>query len=268
MTDYQNGRAKRLPWPEHVTAAGFKSHSNFFVGSDGSALTKSLLSIRSMVGAGFLLAFFLPKPIVGIVAAALTLPQLILTLARHFRIIDDPFRKAHPVFRGRYCADIEGDFCVFHIGAILNGKVPSEKFKELGDAFNEMVKELEADPEKFGFLGASNYISANQSVDTIMSIQYWRSQEQLNAYARDHLSKHLQGMMWTSRVVRDSAHFGIWHESYSVRAGQYESIYINCPQILLGKAGKLVPAAGHRKTARGRLGVTDGADLDEHNLAK
>ena len=209
----QNTTTKPIPWPEHLSGPNFKSNSNFFVGYDGSAFLKSLLSIRSMVGAGLIIALFLPKPIVGIVAATMTVPQLILTLARRFGIIDDPLRKAHPVFRGRYCADIEGDFCVFHIGGVLNGNIPSDKYNEVAKAFEEMVKELEADPQKYGFLGASIYVSANRTVDSIMSIQYWRSQEQLNAYARDHLSKHLQNMIKSSQYVKDSAHFGFWHES-------------------------------------------------------
>jgi len=53
-----------------------------------------------------------------------------------------------------------------------------------------------------------------------------------------------------------------------VRDGEYESIYVNCPQILLGKAGNVVPAIGHKKTARGRLGKTDGTDLDHHDIPK
>jgi hypothetical protein len=36
--------------------------------------------------------------------------------------------------------------------------------------------------------------------------------------------------------------------------------------MLLGKAGRVVPATGRRRTARGRLGVTDGNDLNEFNL--
>lgn len=46
---------------------------------------------------------------------------------------------------------------------------------------------------------------------------------------------------------------GIWHETYSVAAGQYESVYINMPAFGLGKAGLLVPATGRASTAAGRI---------------
>ena len=47
--------------------------------------------------------------------------------------------------------------------------------------------------------------------------------------------------------------FGIWHETYWIAAGQYEAIYNNMTAFGMGKAGKLVPASGHRSTAAGRL---------------
>ncbi len=45
---------------------------------------------------------------------------------------------------------------------------------------------------------------------------------------------------------------GIWHETYLVRAGEYEAIYGNMPPFGLGKAGRLVPLA-EAKTARDRF---------------
>ena len=138
--------------------------------------------------------------------------------------------------------------------------------KQIGDAFMAMNKELESDPEKYGFYGAQTYVSANPRVDTVMTVQYWRSQEHLNAYARDGMSKHLPEMQMAGGTMKASAHIGLWHESFAVREGEYESIYVNCPRMLLGKAGVLVPATGRKRTARGRLGVTDGNDMNHLNL--
>ena len=55
---------------------------------------------------------------------------------------------------------------------------------------------------------------------------------------------------------------GIWHETYLVRAGEYENIYGNMPPYGLGLAGELKEAKGRRRTARGRLGQSDGTDND------
>lgn len=43
-----------------------------------------------------------------------------------------------------------------------------------------------------------------------------------------------------------------WHETYLVRAGEYEAIYGNMPPFGPGKAGRLVPLADAR-TARDRF---------------
>ena len=82
------------------------------------------------------------------------------------------------------------------------------------------------------------------------------------------MGKHFPVMIWSSKAVKVSDHIGFWHESFKVHAGEYEAIYINCPQILLGKAGTLVKAEGKRNTARGRLGITDGMDLDYAGITK
>jgi hypothetical protein len=53
------------------------------------------------------------------------------------------------------------------------------------------------------------------------------------------------------RVGKDTRS-GIWHETYLVRAGEYEAIYGNMRPIGLGKAASLVPLS-EGSTARGRL---------------
>jgi hypothetical protein len=58
------------------------------------------------------------------------------------------------------------------------------------------------------------------------------------------------------RRVGQRARTGIWHETYLVRAGEYEAVYGNMPPFGLGKAGRLVPAS-ESSTARGRLKVAE-----------
>ena len=75
-------------------------------------------------------------------------------------------------------------------------------------------------------------------------------------------------MIWSAGVMKLSAHIGFWHESFRVHAGEYEAIYVNCPRMLLGKAGRLVQATGKRRTARGRLGITDGTEFNDLGMAE
>jgi hypothetical protein len=55
--------------------------------------------------------------------------------------------------------------------------------------------------------------------------------------------------------VGRSARTGIWHETYLVKAGEYEAVYGNMPPHGLGKAGRLVPVA-EASSARSRLETT------------
>jgi hypothetical protein len=108
-----------------------------------------------------------------------------------------------------------------------------------------MLKELYAHPET-GFLG---HHSAGLTI-----IQYWRSFEHLEAYARAKEYAHWPAWLAFNKKVRHSnGDVGIWHESYQIEAGAYEAIYGSMPAQGLGKASKLIPAVGAYQTARERL---------------
>jgi Domain of unknown function (DUF4188) len=219
-------------WPEHINAEAFRSNSSFFIGRDRMAFLKSKLSIRTMVGIGMLLSLLpLPKTILIIIAAVMTIPQLIVTLARHYRLLEDPLKKVYPVLPGRYAGEIDGDFCVFHIGATLNAHILNKEAVAVSKAFEAMHKELEADPEKYGFYGSTTYVSVNSGLSGGFTVQYWRSQEHLNAYARGQMGKHFPAMIWSAKHSKVSTNIGLWHESFTVRKGDYEAIYLNCPQV-------------------------------------
>jgi hypothetical protein len=86
-------------------------------------------------------------------------------------------------------------------------------------------------------------------------VQYWRSFDHLEAYARSRDHAHWPAWVNFNRKIRvASGDVGIWHETYLVRAGEYEVIYGAMPRFGLAKAGRHVPIAGARQAARGRLG--------------
>ena len=156
----------------------------------------------------------------------------------------------------RMTAEIDGDFVVFMIGARINSKLQAFRaFTDLGGrrGMNHMLKYLVAHPEK-GLLG---YQTAGATI-----IQYWRSFDHLEAFAKDTDDPHLA--VWRNfwKRVGKSGRSGIWHETFLVRAGEYEAIYGNMPPRGLGKAGRLVPAAEsvgarERLKALGRKQVRD-----------
>jgi len=112
-------------------------------------------------------------------------------------------------------------------------------------AMPRMLTELARQPE-LGLLGGQNA--------GLTLIQYWRSTEHLNAYARAREHQHLPAWRAFNLKARAAAGaVGIWHETYRVAAGQYEAVYVDMPASGLGRAGRLVPATGRRETAAGRL---------------
>ena len=107
-----------------------------------------------------------------------------------------------------------------------------------------MLQYLVAHPDK-GLLGF-------QQLGLVNIVQYWRSFEHLEAFASDEDDPHLAVWREYWQRVAQSDRTGIWHETYLVRAGEYEGIYGNMPRFGLGQAGRLVPAA-QSSTARNRL---------------
>lgn len=152
------------------------------------------------------------------------------------------------IIRHRMTAQIEGDFCIFLIGMRVNNWLRPHKWLPPFMAMPRMVKELYANPQ-LGFLGAESAFGN----PTIM-VQYWKSFAALEAYARDATREHFPAWVAFNKRVATTAEVGIWHETFLVHAGEYESIYNNIPPFGLGKVGKLVPASGARESAAGRIG--------------
>ena len=154
----------------------------------------------------------------------------------------------------RLAAEIEGDFVVFMIGARFGNPWKLMRNFWFIRSMPKMLKELEKNPE-MGLMGYRQFFSPSGAT----LIQYWRSFDQLEAYARSKDNEHFPNWVKFNKKIGSNGDIGIWHETYKVRAGEYEAIYNNMPAYGLGKAGKLVPAAGYRATARGRVTGEEGA---------
>ena len=111
----------------------------------------------------------------------------------------------------------------------------------------KMLKELHQNPE-LGLLGYEQWIGK-----TTIMIQYWRSFEQLENYAKNKTSAHLPAWANFNKQVGQSGDVGIWHETYLVNKGNYESVYNNMPRFGLAKIGEHVAAQGKLKSASDRI---------------
>jgi hypothetical protein len=152
------------------------------------------------------------------------------------------------IIKRRVTAKIDGDFVVFIIGGRLNRWWKIFQHLWFVRAMPAMLAELEKKPES-GFLGG-------QPIGLGVIVQYWRSVEQLLAYAHAKDGQHYPNWVRFNQRVGKSADLGIWHETYQVRAGQYECIYSNMQPFGLGKVAKQLEAEGDLASAAGRLGAS------------
>ena len=73
-------------------------------------------------------------------------------------------------------------------------------------------------------------------------------------HATSKQADHLPAWKAFNQSVGTDGTVGIWHETYAISAGAFESVYVNMPAFGLGRAGTLEAATGRRQSAADRLG--------------
>lgn len=154
-----------------------------------------------------------------------------------------------PVFPGRYTAQTDDPFVVFLIGMRINKLLAVRKWLPVANEMGPMIAELMRHPEK-GMMHSEYFLGWR----SIMLVQYWRSFDHLEAFARNADDPHLPAWQRFNKAVGKDGTVGIYHETYLVKAGQYEAVYGNMPLFGLAAATQHIPAVGKRETARRRLG--------------
>ena len=152
------------------------------------------------------------------------------------------------VMAGRFTARMDQPFVVFIIGMRINNFLAFRKWIPTIRAMGPMLRELCRHPEK-GFLGGEFFLYRRGPA----LVQYWRSFEDLERFARNPEDPHLPAWRRFNRTVGSDGSVGIWHETFMIEPGNYEAIYSNMPPFGLAKATQHVPAVGRRETARRRL---------------
>jgi Domain of unknown function (DUF4188) len=156
----------------------------------------------------------------------------------------------NPVVPGRMTANLDGEFVVFLIGMRINKPWKVHKWWPVFVAMPRMIRRLSK--EDLGMLG---YHLAFGPGGPIL-VQYWRSAEQLQRFARDSLQPHLAAWRMFNRRVGFTGDVGFWHETYVVRPGQYETVYGNMPRFGLAVAGQHLPVGSKGESAADRLRPT------------
>jgi Domain of unknown function (DUF4188) len=154
------------------------------------------------------------------------------------------------VINGRRTAGLDDDVVVFLIGMRINRWRRVRSWLPAFRAMPRMLRELGADPD-LGLLRVQSFWAGR----VIMAVQYWRSFEQLEAFARSKDHEHLPAWREFNRLVRDNGDVGIFHETYRVGPGTAETFYGNMPPFGLAAAVGVVPVEDRGQTAARRMGT-------------
>jgi hypothetical protein len=147
----------------------------------------------------------------------------------------------------RMTGTLDGEFVVFLIGMRVNRWWKVRQWFRVASAMPRMLGEL-AKNRELGCLGGEAWFGR-----TTIMVQYWRSMDALLSYAKARNAEHLPAWRAFNKLVGTNGDVGIWHETYRVRPGDYENIYVNMMPFGLGKVGRLAEGRPH---AQERLEAT------------
>lgn len=148
------------------------------------------------------------------------------------------------IHNGRFTAEFDGEFVVFLIGSQVHRPLRFRQWLPVARAMTAMQREIAQHPE-IGCLHIENFGAVRN-----ISVQYWRSFEDLERFARSDEWSHLEAWRQFNKLIRDSGDLGIWHETYLVRAGEFETMYGNMPRFGLAAAGGHTALAASSTAAR------------------
>lgn len=151
--------------------------------------------------------------------------------------------------------DFDGDLAVFLIGLRINKPWRPDLWVPSLSAMGPMLAELHraraaaerGEGEHPGFLGHRTLLALHGPT----VVQYWRSVDDIYAYAHDPQRAHRPAWLAFYRRSRDAAGaVGIWHETFAVPAGAHESLYVSMPPTGLGAAFGTTSDRSRRRHAR------------------
>ncbi|MGW2932201.1 DUF4188 domain-containing protein [Streptomyces sp. NPDC001156] len=162
-----------------------------------------------------------------------------------------------PMAAGRTTAAAEGDVVVLLIGMRINHFWAVHHWLPAFLAMPRMLRELGKDPAR-GLLG---HVLLTASPRTYYVVQYWESKKKLYAYASASDMFHHRAWAMINRkekAGKAQGHVGIWHETYVVPEGSYESIYADMPAFGLAAAHGQVPLERRQRRAMDRFAYRSG----------
>ncbi|KAI1763540.1 hypothetical protein GGR53DRAFT_497055 [Hypoxylon sp. FL1150] len=139
---------------------------------------------------------------------------------------------------------------VFHFGVRFNHPlgILCPGGPEVSNHFFQSMERVQRKADEYGLLGLTRWHSGDRdSQNTMMFVFYFRDAEGLRRFAAT--KTHRDALEWAYRA--GPKHIGIFHESFCVPRGAYETFYRNMPPTLLGEARVRCATDGGEKKGDG-----------------
>ena len=164
-------------------------------------------------------------------------------------VIDGRSVPVYPNNEGQYEKPADSQVCAIMLAVRSNHPLGifAEGYKEIGDRFASMIKELDNNATAKGYLGSSAWLSATDRTASseFMSMVYFDSPESLHNFS--HGPIHTDSMEWWQRTIQKHSYLAIMHEVYAAPKNSWEGVYINYHPTGLGRTNKEVTVDGKTK---------------------
>lgn len=124
---------------------------------------------------------------------------------------------------------------VFNLGTQPNHPLGifAPGWQEMGDYFSRMSTDLQNRKDEYGLISMSGWRAGDRPTNNSMLLTfYFRNVEGLNKFAHDKLHREAWDGYYKSAWQKN---IGIYHETFIVRPGDYETLYVNTSPVLLGR---------------------------------
>ncbi|MDI2027490.1 DUF4188 domain-containing protein [Saccharopolyspora sp. TS4A08] len=154
--------------------------------------------------------------------------------------------------QGRWTANLDDHdgVVLFLIGMRINKPWRIDQWLWMFAAMGGMLAYLAKHPE-CGMIKARNWFGR-----TTMQVGYWRGVEELMRFASDDEGPHRPAWRRFYQRLAKSGSVGIWHETYVVKPGNAETVYVNMPAFGLAEATEKVRVSRRTGSAKQRLGAS------------
>ncbi|RYP79845.1 hypothetical protein DL770_006491 [Monosporascus sp. CRB-9-2] len=220
----------------------------FPTASDLSFFVPSQISLRTLLCTGSLmqiiLCAILPFHYSIIPSATLLLISTLTTIQQCFQPKTNPFMT--DVVPGRATAQIpskdgeygpkpaKGSLVVFHLGVQYNHPLGifAPHMLEISNKFLAMQQDILRRKDELGLLAVQNWRGSERSSNNTLLMKYFfKDMESIHKFAHEPLHKEV----WAYYNKHQPGHVGIFHETFIIQESGYESMYVNCHPVLLGR---------------------------------